>query len=57
VLARLRQKYMPLITVEQLSTDFLLQRLDLNAERRLRNVQTLGGARKAQFLRHGDKIT
>jgi hypothetical protein len=48
---------MPLISIEQLSTDFLFQRPDLNTERRLRDVQTLGGARKAQFLRHCDKIT
>jgi hypothetical protein len=57
VLARLRQKYVPLVSIEQPGTDFLFQRPNLNAERWLRNVQPLGGARKAQFLRHCDKIT
>jgi len=42
VLARLCQEYMPLVSVEQPGTDFLFQRPDLNTQRRLRNVQTLG---------------
>ncbi len=57
MLPRLRQKYVPLVSIEQPSADFLFQRPDLNAERRLRNVQPLGGARKAQFLGDCDKIT
>jgi hypothetical protein len=48
---------MPLIPIEQLCADFLFERLDLNAERRLRDVQTQSGASKAQLLRHGDEIT
>ncbi len=47
VFARLRQKHVPLISVEQPSADFLFERLDLNAERRLRDVQALGGASEA----------
>jgi len=48
---------MALIPIKQPGSDFLFQRLDLNTERRLRDMQTLGRARKAQFLRDCDKIT
>ena len=39
VLSRLGEKYMPLIPIEQPSTDFLFERPDLNAERRLRDMR------------------
>jgi len=47
---------MPLVSVEQRAPTSCSSP-DLNTQRRLRNVQTLGGAREAQFLRYGDKIT
>jgi hypothetical protein len=55
--ARLGQKYMPLISVKKAGADLLFESLDLKAEGRLRDVKTLGGARKAQFLRYCDEIT
>jgi hypothetical protein len=40
---------------QQLDFEFLLQHLDLTAERRLRHVEMLGGAAKMQLLTHSDK--
>jgi len=58
MLPRLRQKYVPLGPDEQRSADFPVPApAILNAERRLRYVQPLGGARKAQFLGDCDEIT
>ena len=45
------------LAIKQARAYLLLQCPDLNAQRRLCNVQPLGGAREAQLLRHGQKIT
>lgn len=42
--------------LEQARTDFLLQRLDLLAQRRLGDPQALGGAAEVQLLGDGDEI-
>ena len=40
---------------EQLDADELLERADLPAQRRLRQVQLLGGAPEVELLGHGDE--
>ena len=47
---------MPLIPIEEPSTDLLLQCPNLNAERRLGNMLALGSAREAQFFCDRDEI-
>ncbi|MCY1182798.1 hypothetical protein D9M73_233760 [compost metagenome] len=43
--------------VEQARADFLFQRLDLLAQRRLGNAQLSGGAAEMQLLGDGDEVT
>jgi hypothetical protein len=47
---------MPLVAIKQTRTYLLLECPNLDTQRRLRNVQPLGGAREAQLLRNGQKI-
>ena len=54
--ARLRQAHPALAALEQLRAQLRLQRLDLLAQRRLADVQALGGAGEVQFLGDGDEI-
>ena len=57
MLTRLSEIHMSLVSIEELCADFLFERLDLDAQRRLRDVQSLGRARETQFFRYGDEIT
>jgi hypothetical protein len=57
MLTRRSQKDMPLIPIEQTGTDFLLECPDLNAERRLGDMQNFGSAGKAQFLSDRNEIS
>lgn len=54
--ASLRQAQRSPGSLEQEYAQFILQRTDLPAERRLRHVQFLGGARDVHFLRHGLEV-
>ena len=44
------------LALEQRRTQLLLQILDLPAQRRLRDVQPLGGAGEALLVGHGDEV-
>ena len=48
----MRQRDFPRRPIQQPHAQFILERFDLRAERRLRHPQPLGGAAKAQFLSH-----
>ena len=42
--------------LEQRLAELVLERLDLAAQRRLRDAQSLGGARDVLLLRHRDEV-
>ena len=50
-----RQRHRPRGAVDELHAEFVLELLDLPAQRRLRHVQPLGGPPEVQFLRDGDE--
>ncbi|MCY1241781.1 hypothetical protein D9M72_547020 [compost metagenome] len=54
--ARLREEHAPLVALEQPDLELFFERLDLDAQRRLRNVQALRGAREVELLGDGDEI-
>ncbi len=56
-LACQRQLHAPAGAHEQLGAQFLLQLSDLQAQRRLRDMQALRGACEAQLFRQGDEVT
>jgi hypothetical protein len=43
------------VALQKTHANFLFQRLDATTERRLADVQTLGGPSKREFFRDGDK--
>jgi hypothetical protein len=45
-----------LVALEQSSSNFLFERLDLNTQRRLRHVQTLSRTVKAALIRDHNKV-
>ena len=50
------QRYAVAIPGEQQGAEILLQRPDLAAERRLRDMQLIGGAAEVQPVGHGDEV-
>src|SRR5437868_12364132 len=54
-LARLCQEDVVLVALEQPRTHLLFERLDLNAQGRLRHVQLGGGFAEAELISHGDE--
>lgn len=54
---RLREMHAPLVTLEQRHAELLLQRADLGAQRRLRDVKSLSRAREAKLLGNGDEVS
>ncbi len=54
--AWLRQLDLASRALEQHDAELFLERADHLAKRRLRHVQPVGGAAKAEFLRHGDEL-
>ena len=49
-------RHASLAAVEQLAAHLAFELLDLQAERRLADIETLGGAAEIQFLRHRDEV-
>ena len=55
-LAGLRKEDVVLIALEQSSSNFFFERLDLNTQRRLRHVKTLRRTVKAALIRNHHKV-
>lgn len=55
--ARVGQRYAVAIPGEQRGAEILLERADLPAEHRLRDMQLIGGAAEVQPIGHGDEVT
>src|SRR5262245_15849207 len=54
-LARMRERYTAALPVKQNAAELLFQQLDLPANGRLRDVESLPGAREAALFGHGAK--
>ncbi len=54
--ARVGQFYATRLAAKQLYIEFLFQRADLHAQRRLLNAEPLGGAGHVFFFRDGDEV-
>jgi len=56
-LARRQQRHATRRPDEQCGAELVLERTDLSAERRLRDVETLSRAADVAFLGHGNEVT
>lgn len=54
--ARVGQGYAVAIPGEQRGAEILLERADLSAEHRLRDMELIGGAAEVQPVGHGDEV-
>ena len=55
--ARVGQRHAVAVPGEQRGAEILLERADLPAERRLRDMQLIGGAAEVQLVGHGGEVT